>query len=409
MKELKNWTEVCPWYYRYVVSANVTYEIFIEYWDEETPIETAKASLCIVENCTLKNEKSIVKREWLKKELPIQELLDIAYKDDKENKMINIAALLKSCPKGMEFDCTICNGVKFIELDRNPNFPIVVRANNGYEFTLTKYGQVHNIDDAKCVIFPKGKTSWKEFVIPFKVGDWIYHNKSGNAFHINKIENDLYISDDLATISLGRQNEWRLWTIQDAKDGDVLYYKSPLTNIEYIVMSKGINGYGTIDSYFRYNTEFGFGINIPSVLNSEQNITPATKEQRDLLFTKMKEAGYEWDFEKKELKKIEQVELPKGEDYGIDGLYHAASILEKTLGDVEGYQSDDGILEHKCAIEAVKRLYNQKSAWSEDDMETIDRIYNFIWKNRKGDTSEIYQQEKDANWLKSLKERMKGE
>jgi len=31
---------------------------------------------------------------------------------------------------------------------------------------------------------------------------------------------------------------------------------------------------------------------------------PATKEQRDLLFKKMKEAGYEWDAEKKELRKI---------------------------------------------------------------------------------------------------------
>lgn len=401
MKELKNWTEVCPWCYRYVVSANVTYEIFIEYWDEETPIETAKASLCIVEIGTLKNEKSIVKREWLKKELPIQELLDIAYKDDKENKMINIAALLKSCPKGMEFDCTICNGVKFIELDRNPNFPIVVRANNGYEFTLTKYGQVHNIDDAKCVIFPKGKTSWKEFVIPFKVGDWIYHDKSGNAFHINKIENDLYISDDFATISLGRQNDWRLWTIQDAKDGDVLAAH------ECIVLFKEIDELN-IKCYCTYhfmNNEKFF----VNTLHNKTAFCPATKEQRELLFQKMHEAGYEWDAEKKELKKIKQVELPNGEDYGIDSLYHAASILEKTLGGVEGYQSDDGILEHKCAIEAVKRLYNQKSAWSEDDMETIDRIYNFIWKNRKGDTSEIYQQEKDANWLKSLKERMKGE
>jgi len=33
---------------------------------------------------------------------------------------------------------------------------------------------------------------------------------------------------------------------------------------------------------------------------------PATKEQRDLLFQKMKEAGYEWNEEKKELKMIEQ-------------------------------------------------------------------------------------------------------
>ena len=35
------------------------------------------------------------------------------------------------------------------------------------------------------------------------------------------------------------------------------------------------------------------------------NIHPATKEQRDLLFAKMQEAGYEWDDGKKELKKIQ--------------------------------------------------------------------------------------------------------
>ena len=31
---------------------------------------------------------------------------------------------------------------------------------------------------------------------------------------------------------------------------------------------------------------------------------PATKEQRDFLFRKMKEAGYEWDATKKQLKKL---------------------------------------------------------------------------------------------------------
>ena len=48
------------------------------------------------------------------------------------------------------------------------------------------------------------------------------------------------------------------------------------------------------------------------------------------------------------------VEEYNSEDFGIDSLYHAQRILEKTLGEVEGYQSDDGILEHKCAISAVK-------------------------------------------------------
>ena len=57
-------------------------------------------------------------------------------------------------------------------------------------------------------------------------------------------------------------------------------------------------------------------------------------------------------------------ELPKSEDYGIDGLYAALDILQKTLGKVEGYQTDDGIIEHKCAISAVKELYEQKPMYN---------------------------------------------
>lgn len=64
-----------------------------------------------------------------------------------------------------------------------------------------------------------------------------------------------------------------------------------------------------------------------------------------------------WLENKKEQK---PAELPKSEDYGIDGLYAAVDILQKTLGEVDGYQTDDGILEHKCAISAVKELYEQQ-------------------------------------------------
>lgn len=56
------------------------------------------------------------------------------------------------------------------------------------------------------------------------------------------------------------------------------------------------------------------------------------------------------------------IEDINGEDYGIDSLWHAIRILEKTLGAVEGYQTDDGLLEHKAAITEVKKLYKQKSA-----------------------------------------------
>lgn len=84
MKDFKNWKEISKGYYRYVISSNVAYEIFIEYWDHTTPIETAKASLCLVGDWCC-NKVSTTEREWLGKELPVQELLEIAYKDDKEN------------------------------------------------------------------------------------------------------------------------------------------------------------------------------------------------------------------------------------------------------------------------------------------------------------------------------------
>ena len=64
-----------------------------------------------------------------------------------------------------------------------------------------------------------------------------------------------------------------------------------------------------------------------------------------------------------------------GEDYGIDSLWHAKNILEKTLGEVEGYQTDDGILDHKCAISFIDKLYKQKPAeWSDEDESNFQGI-----------------------------------
>ena len=84
MKDFKNWKEISKGYYRYIISSNAAYEIFIEYWTHDTPIETAKASLCFVGDWYW-DKVSLTEREWLGKELPVQELLEISYKDDKEN------------------------------------------------------------------------------------------------------------------------------------------------------------------------------------------------------------------------------------------------------------------------------------------------------------------------------------
>ena len=93
-----------------------------------------------------------------------------------------------------------------------------------------------------------------------------------------------------------------------------------------------------------------------------------------------------------------QKELFKGEDYGIDGLYAAVDILQKTLGNVDGYQSDDGILSHKCAISAVNELSKQKSTWSEEDEKILRTIISDGIRGVEFDMLQI-------DWLKNLKNR----
>ena len=109
-----------------------------------------------------------------------------------------------------------------------------------------------------------------------------------------------------------------------------------------------------------------------------------------------------------------EIEEINGEDYGIDGLWHAQRILERTLGSVEGYQSDDGILDHKAAITAVKKLYEQKPAeWSKKDekiwKELIEEVKDQFDSipapdcRDKEDEKVLKQLNKWLTWLKSLR------
>lgn len=85
---LNNWTKVGnDWcgIYRYVIGPKVAYEIIVECHYLVTNIETAKASLYLVGLWYDKENNSVLEREKLGESLPIQELLEIAYKDNEEN------------------------------------------------------------------------------------------------------------------------------------------------------------------------------------------------------------------------------------------------------------------------------------------------------------------------------------
>jgi hypothetical protein len=82
-----------------------------------------------------------------------------------------------------------------------------------------------------------------------------------------------------------------LWTVQDAKDGDVLMSRSPFI-------------YGKQCPYGGLNWYTNKFIKASNFIFTDSPVHPATKEQRDLLFQKMKEAGYEWDADTKKLTKL---------------------------------------------------------------------------------------------------------
>ncbi len=85
MNNFKNWTEVTKGLYRYVIGANICYEIHILNWYFDTDILTAKASLYLVGDWKQSNGNSFFERETILAEQPVFKCLEAAQKDNDEN------------------------------------------------------------------------------------------------------------------------------------------------------------------------------------------------------------------------------------------------------------------------------------------------------------------------------------
>ena len=232
----------------------------------------------------------------------------------------------------------------------------------------------------------------------FSVGDWVvFNNKHQSIYQVKKIENDYYIlrhtHGGSFRVCVLHDESLRLWSIEDAKDGDVLVGSYGI----FIFMNKS-NGYCGVLSDNTF---------IRSTGNNEwtEGLHPATKEQRDTLEKAMANAGYTFNFEEKVLEKIRQ----KSNDRLDPLIDEEIDLWIKENSDI--HHDNNNIVElmrdmaHYIAT-LTRNLYRQKPKWSEEDEIRLDRICKTLWKNRKGDTDEKFQQEQDVDWLKSIKKRM---
>ena len=234
----------------------------------------------------------------------------------------------------------------------------------------------------------------------FKVGDWVVWDNKIVCNIIKLINEDkkktlMYDITDTngmeRTYSVnGFDNNARLWDVaKDAKDGDVLKEDS----CTFIIERMKPDGTAIIHCCLFDDGDFDLG----STLSFDVDSTyPATKEQRELLFQKMKEAGYEWGAEKKELKKVEQSELTEFEDAVKDMM----NAYRDAIGD-----NDVTTEEVKKHATYMLSLIPHNPAWSEEDEHKLKDIIYFLDTAKSHYASTV---ELDAciDWLKSLKDRV---
>ena len=187
--------------------------------------------------------------------IQIQSKIGLIYKQIIMENKINIAELLKDCPKGMELNCVLFENATF-EGIKHDEYPIIVKIKEPpMTLSLTKTGGWNLYNSAKCVIFPKGKTTWEGFVPPYEF-----------------------------------------------KDGDILI--SGLNSCECNpFIFKQLNSFGNAECYCAINC---YG---ELIFNSDnwtciKGCRLATLKEKEKLFNTINEKGYKWNEETKTLEKL---------------------------------------------------------------------------------------------------------
>lgn len=190
---------------------------------------------------------------------PVKVEINLKNSKNMENKKINVAELLKDCPKGMELDCPMYNNLYLNNVEEGFRYPITCYTiYDGCATTVcfTEFGAFNEHGNAKCVIFPKGKNTWEGFVPPlvFKDGDIIYNRYQDkiSIYHYRE-------EDDVHCVKCC----W--WYVKNTKGFEQFDFNIPIVKKDYRL---------------------------------------ATEEEKTKFFKAIKENGYRWNSETKTLEEL---------------------------------------------------------------------------------------------------------
>lgn len=276
------------------------------------------------------------------------------------NENLNLVEILKDCPKGMELDCTMFDNVTFDGITENRLYPIKVDVGDGITMMLTKYGQYMDDDLAKCIIFPKGETTWEGFVPPHKFKD-----------------------GDILSYQNARLSNRTIYIYRYHKRFNTSYYVSlsfdPKTSL--IICNKGDLALNAYDLTVRF----------------------ATEEERQKLFQAIKDNGYEWNAETKTLKKL-VIPKPKFKvgdkivnrvNMYMGDLSHQAVISEIT--EDKYILNDDGYIYFKDQ-DLWELVNDKKQRFDPKTLQPFDRVLVRLTKDCIWNATFFSHYDKEVKW-----------
>lgn len=167
---------------------------------------------------------------------------------------MNIAEILKYCPKGTKLYSLVDGEVTLKSVDDIGPCPISVEVKDGTHKYYTRYGLFTSRSGGECVLFPsKEQRDWSKFRIPFKAGDIVMMEDGGTPFIFKEYVDNIYA-----------------------------------------------HCYCGIDIHEELKIEAN-----PDIYWTSQRIIPASKGARKKLFDKIAEAEYKWNADSLKLEKIE--------------------------------------------------------------------------------------------------------